>query len=208
MQSWAGTSMATPFVSGAAALVWSAHPELTATQLANVLESTAQDLGAAGVDTRYGHGLVRPDLALAALGKPTPTPTPVPTPTPAPTSSPAPTTTPSPSTTPTPPPAVGSSLTIAVGSSSIRLGKATSLRGLLTPGSVHDVVRVYVIKPGAHTWSIWKTLYASSAVGAGGTRWSYTFKPTKRGTYKVRVRFLGNAVVLASASRTLSVRVR
>ncbi len=69
-QSWSGTSMATPFVTGAAALVWSAHPGLTAVQVAQVLENTAQDLGAKGVDATYGYGLVRPDLALASLASP------------------------------------------------------------------------------------------------------------------------------------------
>jgi len=39
---------------------------LTATTVADELEGTAQDLGAAGVDAYYGHGLVRPDLAIPA----------------------------------------------------------------------------------------------------------------------------------------------
>jgi len=67
MQQAVGTSMATPFVSGSAALVWSAHPSWTATQVADALENTAQDLGATGTDPTYGHGLVRPDLALDPL---------------------------------------------------------------------------------------------------------------------------------------------
>ena len=65
--SWSGTSMATPFVSGAAALVWAARPSLDAAAVTDLLLSTAQDLGATGTDQTYGHGLVRPDLALAAL---------------------------------------------------------------------------------------------------------------------------------------------
>ena len=65
--SWSGTSMATPFVSGAAALVWAARPSLDAAAVTDLLLTTAQDLGAAGIDQSYGHGLVRPDLALAAL---------------------------------------------------------------------------------------------------------------------------------------------
>jgi thermitase len=68
--SWSGTSMATPFVSGAAALVWASRPSLDATGVTNLLLSTAQDLGAAGIDQYYGHGLVRPDLAIAALAPP------------------------------------------------------------------------------------------------------------------------------------------
>lgn len=62
-----GTSMATPFVAASAALVWAARPSLDATAVELLLESTAQDLGDTGLDPYYGYGLVRPDLALAAL---------------------------------------------------------------------------------------------------------------------------------------------
>ncbi|HEU0305372.1 MAG TPA: S8 family serine peptidase, partial [Lysobacter sp.] len=58
-----GTSMATPHVSGVAAIVWSANPAATNTQLRSALESTALDLGAAGRDNQFGYGLVQ---ALAA----------------------------------------------------------------------------------------------------------------------------------------------
>ncbi|MBJ6764942.1 S8 family serine peptidase [Myxococcaceae bacterium JPH2] len=62
-----GTSMATPYVSGVAALLWSAHPELTPLQVRNVLESSARDLGPPGRDSGYGHGLVQAKAALARL---------------------------------------------------------------------------------------------------------------------------------------------
>lgn len=70
-----GTSMATPFVSGSAALLWSRFPSLDATGVINLLQNSAQDLGTAGVDQFYGHGLVRPDLALAAASPDTTAPT-------------------------------------------------------------------------------------------------------------------------------------
>lgn len=54
-----GTSMSTPLVSGLAALVWSAHPAFTAGDVRARLEATARDLGAAGWDPRFGHGLVQ-----------------------------------------------------------------------------------------------------------------------------------------------------
>ena len=54
-----GTSMATPHVSAVAALVWSHFPNCTAAQLRNSLNKSAEDLGTAGRDTRYGFGLVR-----------------------------------------------------------------------------------------------------------------------------------------------------
>lgn len=53
-----GTSMATPHVSAAAALVWSLMPSLTAVDVRNVMESTAHDLGPAGFDPAYGAGLL------------------------------------------------------------------------------------------------------------------------------------------------------
>jgi thermitase len=51
-----GTSMAAPFVAGAAALVWSIHPDWNAQQVKDRLEQTADDKGAPGVDAVFGHG--------------------------------------------------------------------------------------------------------------------------------------------------------
>lgn len=59
-----GTSMATPHVSAAAAVVWAAKPTLTNAQLLNLLTSTAKDLGAAGRDNNFGYGLVQPLKAI------------------------------------------------------------------------------------------------------------------------------------------------
>jgi subtilisin family serine protease len=59
-----GTSMATPHVSAAAAVVWAAKPGLTNAQLLNLLTSTARDLGAAGKDNNFGYGLVNPLKAI------------------------------------------------------------------------------------------------------------------------------------------------
>ncbi|MCA1714646.1 MAG: S8 family serine peptidase, partial [Gammaproteobacteria bacterium] len=53
-----GTSMATPHVSGVAALAWSSFPTATNQQVRDALTSTAIDLGTAGRDTSYGYGLV------------------------------------------------------------------------------------------------------------------------------------------------------
>jgi subtilisin family serine protease len=62
-----GTSMATPHVSGVAALIWSKYPGATNVQVRQALTSSAQDLGAAGRDTSYGYGLVQAKAALDAL---------------------------------------------------------------------------------------------------------------------------------------------
>ena len=59
-----GTSMATPHVSAAAAVVWAAKPTLTPASLTTLLQNTATDLGAAGKDNSYGYGLVNPYKAI------------------------------------------------------------------------------------------------------------------------------------------------
>jgi hypothetical protein len=62
-----GTSMAAPFVSGAAALLFSARPNITAVQVRFLLTSTAIDLGDPGKDTTFGAGLINLPAAFAAL---------------------------------------------------------------------------------------------------------------------------------------------
>jgi serine protease len=58
-----GTSMASPHVVGAAALVWSLAPDATAAQVVNALTVTATDLGTPGVDTQFGAGLINVSAA-------------------------------------------------------------------------------------------------------------------------------------------------
>ncbi len=53
---YSGTSMATPFTSGTAALILDANPSLTAAQVISIITSTAQDWGPAGQDLDYGFG--------------------------------------------------------------------------------------------------------------------------------------------------------
>ncbi|KRB04165.1 S8 family serine peptidase [Lysobacter sp. Root690] len=62
-----GTSMATPHVAGAAAVVWSSKPAATAQQVLEALETTALDIDAAGRDNNTGWGLVRIPAAIAEL---------------------------------------------------------------------------------------------------------------------------------------------
>lgn len=73
-----GTSMATPHVTGIAALAWSKNPACTATQVRNALKSTAIDLGAAGRDDKTGFGLVQAKAASDALASSCGTVTPPP----------------------------------------------------------------------------------------------------------------------------------
>lgn len=55
---WEGTSGATPIVAGAAALVMSAHPELSASEVKHRVLSTADSAGSAEVDPEFGHGVL------------------------------------------------------------------------------------------------------------------------------------------------------
>lgn len=66
-EAWDGTSMATPHVSGVAALVWSHNTTCTNDQIRQALDTSAMDLGATGRDTSYGYGLVQAFSALNAL---------------------------------------------------------------------------------------------------------------------------------------------
>ncbi|MFP3357248.1 S8 family serine peptidase [Planococcus citreus] len=59
-----GTSMSTPIVSGAAALLKANEPKLSNTDIAGRLMLTAKDLGTAGKDVYYGHGRLNVDRAL------------------------------------------------------------------------------------------------------------------------------------------------
>ena len=62
-----GTSQATPHVSAVAALLY--RQGITdPVAIRAAIESTAEDLGAAGRDDTFGHGLVNPALALKGLG--------------------------------------------------------------------------------------------------------------------------------------------
>ncbi len=63
-----GTSQAAPFVSGAAALLIATWPTLAPDEVVTILLTTATDLGVAGIDSIYGHGLLNLDAAVAPFG--------------------------------------------------------------------------------------------------------------------------------------------
>lgn len=62
--SFNGTSAAAPNVAGVASLVWSANPNLSASNIKEILSETAYDLGSSGYDIYYGHGFVNADAAV------------------------------------------------------------------------------------------------------------------------------------------------
>src|SRR5690606_26427464 len=63
-----GTSAVAPFVSGVAALVWEAFPWMCSHNLQQTLLTTATDMGAPGVDSVYGWGMVNAQKAVQGPG--------------------------------------------------------------------------------------------------------------------------------------------
>jgi subtilisin-like proprotein convertase family protein len=105
---YSGTSMATPHVTGAVALLWDLHPDWSYGQVINRILSTVDPLPSLAGKVATGGRL---DVGRAIVGSgPTPAPGTTPSPSPGTTPSPSPGTTPSPSPgttpSPSPPPAV------------------------------------------------------------------------------------------------------
>jgi thermitase len=63
--SLSGTSMATPHVAGLAALILSRNAGLAPSEVRQIIEGAADDLGAAGYDIVYGHGRINAGRALS-----------------------------------------------------------------------------------------------------------------------------------------------
>ena len=64
-----GTSFAAPVVSAAIAVIREAWPYLDATQITDILLTTAADLGETGVDEIYGHGMLDLERATRPVGE-------------------------------------------------------------------------------------------------------------------------------------------
>lgn len=67
MDCFGGTSAACPQVAGVAALILSLRPDLTGSEVRNVLCTTARDLGNPGRDDTFGYGLVDAYAALNSI---------------------------------------------------------------------------------------------------------------------------------------------
>jgi serine protease len=77
---FSGTSMATPHVTGAVALLWSLQPNFTNKVVTDAILGTARDLGTPGGDEVFGRGLLNvfdaaKMLAPSTFGAPAPPPT-------------------------------------------------------------------------------------------------------------------------------------
>ncbi|MHA2224161.1 MAG: S8 family peptidase [Candidatus Hodarchaeales archaeon] len=70
-----GTSMATPHVSGALALMLSYDPTLTNIEAREILNQTAEDLGDSGWDETYGYGLINVSRAIDVIANQNSNPT-------------------------------------------------------------------------------------------------------------------------------------
>lgn len=64
-----GTSMAAPVVTGSIAFLMGAYPYMTPQEVVSLVFETATDLGDAGVDAVYGHGLINLDEATKPQGE-------------------------------------------------------------------------------------------------------------------------------------------
>ncbi len=65
---FSGTSFSAPVISGAVALLAQAFPNLTGTQIVDILFRSADDLGAAGIDSEFGVGALNLARAFAPQG--------------------------------------------------------------------------------------------------------------------------------------------
>lgn len=62
-----GTSMSAPQVAGLAALLFAVNPTLTNSDVRSIIETTADDLGAAGFDNLFGYGRINAYAAVQAV---------------------------------------------------------------------------------------------------------------------------------------------
>ena len=97
-----GTSMAAPFVSGLAGLIFGFHPDWNNIQVRDKLQSSSDQIP--GTGSYWTYGRINACKAVDCILLPTPTITPTPTPTPIPTPSITPSPTPEPTPIPTPTP--------------------------------------------------------------------------------------------------------
>jgi subtilisin family serine protease len=69
VRSSSGTSFSAPFVTGVAALLKEAHPEMNTADFKQILMRSSKDLGDAGYDVEYGYGLIQVPAAIRAAAE-------------------------------------------------------------------------------------------------------------------------------------------
>jgi len=188
---YSGTSMATPHVSGVAALIWNRLPAHSNTQVRQALTASALDLGATGRDNAYGYGLLQAKAAYDLLA-----------------AMPAGSLPPGAGTVTPPPPNAGtaaykvSATSIAFGA--IASGSSTTQSVTLssTGTAALPISGFSFTGTGATSYSQVNNCGTSLAVGTSCTI-SVTFKPATTGTKSASLVFTPGAG-LATASVTLS----
>lgn len=78
-----------------------------------------------------------------------------------------------------------------------------TLSGSLKNGESGDRIRLYVKRPGSKTWKL-----VSKRTLSKSKTWSYRYKPGYKGTYRFRVKYLGDYTRKTDTSRTIKVKVR
>ena len=68
-ESWGGTSMATPHISAACAIISQINPSLTPAEIKAIMESTAVDLGDPGKDNQFGSGFINLEAAILSCAE-------------------------------------------------------------------------------------------------------------------------------------------
>jgi subtilisin family serine protease len=213
-----GTSMATPHVAGAAALLASARPGATALQLKTALMSSV-DVPGTLTGWAVTSGRLNADKAITAVLNPaavTPTPTPVP-PAPTPTPTPTPPTAPIPTPTPTPEaPPVTSPVPTPTPTPVGAVVKSVSVKGTVSRRTRAKVT--YKVSAGARvTLTVARAgCHGVKSCSSSTSRWSEAAQAGSR-TFTLGRRVAGRTlsagkytltVATSSGSRSVSFRVR
>jgi subtilisin family serine protease len=182
-----GTSFAAPQVAGAAALVWAANPALGAGEVAQILKETAGGRGT--WNPELGYGVIDVAAAVARASG-------------------------SPQAPPAEPVLAASNVTaIPPATASLRLA-ASSARGRaplalrLSARLATDVPAIAAMgRPvSLESWAgrQWKRVGVGTTDASGRAGWRVTLK---RGTYRVRVRFVGSSDLRPATSAPVTVKV-
>lgn len=98
------------------------------------------------------------------------------------------------------------SLSVHRSLSSLRLGRKVRLYGSITKGELGDLITIQVKRPGSKTWVTLKNVYTGTISGTTAG-YTYTYKPTRRGTYSIRSKFAGTADRRPKTSTVVTFRV-
>ncbi|MDO8915816.1 MAG: S8 family serine peptidase [Coriobacteriia bacterium] len=100
------------------------------------------------------------------------------------------------------------SLSIATSTSRPRVRRWMNLRGSLTPAAPGQRVYLQVLRPGTHHWISAGSGLTYGATSGGGSLWARSYRPTRRGYYRFRARFVGGGDLLGTYSGSYRIRVR